>query len=271
MRGLRGKVVLVDFWAYSCINCLRAMPFLINWQKTYKDRGLVVVGVHAPEFKFERNAKNVQAAIDRFGINYAVAQDNDLLTWKAFHNEYWPEEYLINRNGRIVYSHAGEGNYDLTENAIRTLLDAGPAVGPEPGQDRTKIGSPEMYFGLDRVENLASPQRPSPGTHTYAVPATLKLNQFALSGAWTLVGEKATLARGPGEIHLHCHAGKIFMVASSPTPVIVSVVVDGKAEPAVTVQESRLYTIWDSTDYIDRTVTLSMEKPGLSAFTFTFG
>jgi thiol-disulfide isomerase/thioredoxin len=271
MQGLRGKVVLVDFWAYSCINCVRTLPFLIKWQKAYKDRGLVIVGVHTPEFRFERNAANVQAAIDRFGIDYPVAQDNDMLTWNAFHNEYWPEEYLIDRKGRIVYTHAGEGNYDVTENAIRTLLDAGPAVGPEPGPDRSGIGSPEMYFGLDRVENLASPEPPRPGTHTYTAPVTLKLNQFALAGAWTLTPEKATLAKGPGEIHLHCHAGKIYMVASSPDPAILSITVDGTREPPVTVQESRMYTLLDGSDYRDHEVVITVKKAGFSAFTFTFG
>jgi thiol-disulfide isomerase/thioredoxin len=271
MQGLRGHVVLVDFWAYSCINCLRTLPFLINWQKTYTDRGLVVIGVHTPEFRFERETKNVQAAISRLGINYPVAQDNDMLTWNAFRNEYWPEEYLIDRNGRIVYTHIGEGSYDVTENAIRTLLDAGPSVGPEPGPDRSRIGSPEMYFGLDRVENLASPERPLPGTVVYTAPSSLKLNTFALSGAWTLSAERATLARGPGEIHVRCHAGKIFIVASSVNPVTVSIAVDGKAEPPITVQESRLYTLFDSTDYRDHSVTLTVQKPGLSAFTFTFG
>jgi thiol-disulfide isomerase/thioredoxin len=271
MAGLRGKVVLVDFWAYSCINCLRTLPFLIRWQHDYKDRGLVVVGVHAPEFKFEHDKKNVQAAVDRFGINYPVAQDNDLKTWNAFNNEYWPEEYLIDRTGKIVYVHIGEGNYDETENAIRKLLDAGPEVAPEKGADLSKIGSPEMYFGLDRVEALASPERPRAGTHTYTAPAALKLNQFALTGPWTLTGERATLAKAGGEIQLHCHAGKVFMVASSTAPVTLSVTVDGKPQPAVTVHESRLYTLFDSGDYRDHMVTITIPQAGFSAFTFTFG
>ncbi len=271
MAGLRGKVVLVDFWAYSCINCLRTLPYLIRWQHDYQDRGLVVVGVHAPEFKFEHDAKNVQAAITRFSIDYPVAQDNDLATWNAFHNEYWPAEYLIDRSGKIVYTHVGEGNYDETENAIRKLLDAGPAVGPEKGADLSRIGSPEMYFGLDRVEALASPETARAGTHGYTAPADLGLNKFALTGDWTLSGEKAVLARGGGEIQLHCHSGKVFMVASSAAPVTLSVTVDGKAQPAVTVQGSRLYTLFESGDYRDHMVTVAIPQPGFSAFTFTFG
>jgi len=271
MAGLRGRVVLVDFWAYSCINCVRTLPYLIKWEKAYKDRGLTIVGVHAPEFRFERDAHNVQAAIDRFGINYPVALDNDMLTWNAFHNEYWPAEYLIDRQGRIVYTHIGEGNYDETENAIRKLLDAGPAVGAEPGPDLHRIGSPEMYFGLDRVEDLASPEAAKAGVRTYSAPKTLKLNRFALVGAWDLSAEHATLAKGPGSVVLHFRSGKVFMVASSAAPVTLSVSVDGKAQPSVTVHESRLYTLFDSADYGEHVVTIGVPEPGFQAFTFTFG
>ncbi len=271
MAGLRGHVVLVDFWAYSCINCLRTLPFLIKWEQDYKNRGLVVVGVHAPEFKFERDARNVQAAIDRFHITYPVAQDNDLATWKAFHNEYWPAEYLIDRTGKIVYTHVGEGNYDETENAIRKLLDAGPAVGPEPGADLDRIGSPEMYFGIERVEDLAGAPAPAAGVQTYTAPVDLPLNKFALIGAWDLTGEQARLAKDGGEIALHCHSGKVFMVASSATPVTLGVMVDGKAQPNVTVQASRLYTLFDSNAYADHVVRITVPKAGFQAFTFTFG
>jgi thiol-disulfide isomerase/thioredoxin len=271
MAALRGHVVLVDVWAYSCINCLRTLPFLIKWQTQYKDRGLQVIGLHDPEFKFERNAHNVQSAIDRFGINYPVALDNDMKTWAAFHNEYWPTEYLIDRDGRIVYKHVGEGNYDETENAIRKLLDAGPAVAKEAGTDLSKIGSPEMYFGLDRVEDLASPEAPRAGVRTYSAPPNLKLNRFALVGTWALSAEHATLAKGDGEVLLHCRSGKIFMVASSAVPVTLSVTVDGKAQPPVTVHESRLYTLFDSADYTEHMVKLVVPKGGFEAFTFTFG
>ena len=271
MAGLRGHVVLVDFWAYSCINCIRTLPFLIRWEHEYKDKGLVIVGVHAPEFQFEHDAKNVQAAIDRFHINYPVAQDNDLATWKAFNNEYWPAEYLIDRQGRIVYTHFGEGNYDVTENAIRTLLKAGPAVGPETGMDLDKIGSPEMYFGLERVEAMASPESPQSGVHAYTAPKTLRLNNFALAGDWDLSGEHATLAKSGGHILLHCRSGKVFMVASSVQPATLSIMVDGKPQPSVVVKDSRLYTLFDSADYGEHTVSVSVDKAGFEAFTFTFG
>ena len=271
MAGLRGKVVLVDFWAYSCINCIRTLPFLERWQKQYGKQGLVVVGVHAPEFRFETDPRNIQSAITRFGINYPVAQDNDLQTWKAFHNQYWPAEYLIDRNGHIVYSHAGEGEYDVSENAIRTMIGMKASVGAENGIDLNRIGSPEMYFGAQRVAALASPEAPHPGEQAYTVPPHLALNQFALVGQWSLSGEQATLVQPRGRIMLHCHASKIFLVASSSHPITIGVTVDGKAAPDVTIQESRLYTLFENNGYADHQLEVDIPQAGLSAFTFTFG
>ncbi|WP_419728821.1 redoxin domain-containing protein [Lichenicola sp.] len=271
MAGLRGKVVLVDFWAYSCINCIRTLPFLERWQSQYGSQGLVVVGVHTPEFRFETNPHNIQSAISRFGINYPVAEDDDMQTWNAFHNRYWPAEYLIDRAGHIVSAHAGEGEYGATENAIRTLLGNHSSVGPENGVDLSRIGSPEMYFGLQRVAMLASPQAPRAGAQIYTAPATLPLNRFALVGRWSLAGESATLAQPGGRILLHCRSGKIFMVASSTAPVTVKVTVDGKPAADVTIQGSRLYTLFDSSDYGEHELELDIPRAGLSAFTFTFG
>ena len=271
MAGLRGKVVLVDFWAYSCINCLRTLPFVTRWYDTYRTRGLVVVGVHAPEFAFERNTANVLAAMRRFGVHYPVAQDNDLATWRAYANQYWPAEYLIDRSGRIVLKHYGEGQYGEMENAIRMLLAAGPAVAAEPGVDLSRIGSPEMYFGLARLQMLASPEAPRAGTMTYTAPAMLPLNHFALLGAWNLAPEHATSAADGCAVQLRFASGKVFMVASSSTPVTLAVTVDGAAQKPVTVQESRLYTLFDSNDYRTHMLELSVPKTGFEAFTFTFG
>jgi len=152
MAGLRGKVVLVNFWTYSCINCLRTLPYVTKWYGAYKDKGFVIVGIHTPEFAFERQTRNVQTAIQRFSIKYPVAQDNQYATWKAYGNQYWPAEYLIDQKGRIVFKHFGEGNYDEMENAIRTLVAAGPPVVKKENRlDLSKIGSPEMYFGVLRL------------------------------------------------------------------------------------------------------------------------
>jgi thiol-disulfide isomerase/thioredoxin len=271
MAGLRGKVVLIDFWTYSCINCLRTLPYVTRWYDTYRDKGLVVVGVHTPEFGFERIAANVQTAIKRFGIKYPVAQDNAMATWQAYSNRYWPADYLVNQAGEIVLRQFGEGHYDETENAIRSLLSAGPNVAADNGADLSRIGSPEMYFGSARVDMLASPERPGPGTVTYTVPNSLPPNHFALAGAWTLSPEFATLEADGGGVALSFRSGKVFMVASSPQPVTLGVKVDGNLQPPVTVQESRLYTLYDSADYGSHILTIAIPKAGLQAFSFTFG
>ena len=271
MAGLRGKVVLIDFWTYSCINCLRTLPFVTRWYDTYKDKGFVVVGVHTPEFAFEHITANVQRAIKRFGIHYPVAQDNSYATWQAYSNEYWPAEYLVNQQGEIVLEHFGEGRYSEMEDAIRSLLALNAKVPVDNGINLSGIGSPEMYFGLERVAMLASPEPAHRGASTYTAPAHLPLNQFALVGRWNLSEEKATLAKDGGAVRLHFHSAKVYMVASSPTPVTLSISVDGKPQPPVTVQQSQLYTLFNSSDYRDHMLTLTVPKAGFQAFTFTFG
>lgn len=273
MQRLRGKVVLIDFWAYSCINCLRTLPHVTHWYDTYRNKGLVVVGVHTPEFDFGKNPANVERAVKHFGIRYPVAMDNDYQTWNAWHNQFWPAEYLVNRNGDVVLTHIGEGNYTEMENAIRKQLGLPPLAGSAQGNgtELAKIGSPEMYFGSDRVEYLANPaddpQRPT----EYRAPASLPLNRFALQGRWRLTGKYAELVGPNGAIHLHFHSGKVYMVASSASPVTVQISVDGKPQPSVTVQASRMYTLFDSSDYGGHTIVIRIPKPGLHAFTFTFG
>jgi thiol-disulfide isomerase/thioredoxin len=272
MDGLRGKVVLIDFWAYSCINCLRTLPYTNRWYDTYKDKGFVIVGVHTPEFAFEQVTANVQRAISRFGIKYPVPQDNAMSTWQAYANQYWPAEYLVNQQGEIVLKHFGEGKYDEMENAIRGLLSAGPAVAKDNGVDLSRIGSPEMYFGLQRVEFLASPQKPEEGNVAYTVPTSaMQINQFALQGTWIMSEQSAQLSSATGGVVLAFKSGKCFMVASSPTPVMLTVTVDGQTQPPVTVQESRLYTLYDSANYTTHIMTIAVSKPGFEAFTFTFG
>ncbi len=272
MKSLRGKVVLIDFWTYSCINCLRTLPHLKAWWARYKDKGLVIVGVHSPEFDFEKKTANVEAAVRRFGIGWPVAQDNDMDTWNAWNNRYWPAEYLVNRQGEVVMHHYGEGHYLETENAIRRLLGLVPLSRDTVTEaNLTRIGSPEMYLGSNRVHNMANPIPPLFISHDYKAPARLDLNRFALEGRWRLHGEYAQLTGGHGAIRLHFYSGKLFMVASSREPVTLSITVDGKKQPDVTVHGSRLYTLFDSDDYRDHVVTISIPKSGFKAFTFTFG
>ncbi len=270
MKSLRGKVVLIDFWTYSCINCLRTLPYVTKWYDTYKDKGLVVIGVHTPEFGFERVTRNVQTAIERFGIKYPVAQDNEYRTWQAYDNHYWPADFLVDQKGKIVAIHFGESDYDKTEDEIRKLLAAGPPVAADGGSDLSKIASPEMYFGALRLQYLAS-SGPSGKEQLYSAPADLPLNNFALVGNWKIGPEQATLTKDGGTVLLHFHAGKVHMVASSTAPVTVSVTVDGKAQAPVTIQASQLYTLFDSDDYSDHRLELKIPKSGFSAYTFTFG
>jgi thiol-disulfide isomerase/thioredoxin len=271
MAGLRGKVVLIDFWTYSCINCVRTLPYVTRWYDKYKDQGFVVVGVHTPEFAFEHITANVQRAIKRYGIHYPVAQDNSYATWQAYSNEFWPAEYLVNRDGTIVLEHFGEGRYSEMENAIRSLLAIKATMPADNGLNLSGIGSPEMYFGLSRVEMLASPETPRPGDISYTAPASLLLNHFALVGTWNLSDEKATLAKDGGAVQLKFHSAKVYMVASSPNPVTLDITVDGKPQKPVTVQQSGLYTLFNSNDYRDHMLTVAVPKAGFQAFTFTFG
>ena len=271
MQGLRGKVVLVDFWAYSCINCIRTFPHVTQWYEKYKDKGLVIVGVHAPEFDFERQEGNVRDAIKRYNITYPVALDNDLKTWDAFSNRYWPAEYLIDKKGNIVSKRFGEGHYLETENEIRTLLGLPPLQGEEAPSTLGMVGSPEMYFGSDRQEFLASPESGRLGTRDFTAPTRLELNKFALVGAWEIGRENATLVGDHGEIRLHYKAAKLHMVASAITPTTLEIIVDGKPQPPVTVQGSMLYTLVNGSDYKDHVVTIKVPKGSFHAFTFTFG
>ncbi len=268
---LKGKVVLIDFWTYSCINCLRTLPYVTKWYDTYKDKGFVVIGVHTPEFAFEKETGNVQTAIEHLKINYPVVQDNDYVTWKAYKNKYWPAEYLIDQNGNIVYTHFGEGNYDHTENAIRQLLGIDKPVAKESGQDLSSIHSPEMYFNLARLKNLTPGQSPSEQIKNYLFPQTLALNEFAIEGQWQFSNENAELIKGPGKIRLHFSSGKVFMVAAANKAVTVKITVDGKAQQPVTINMSQLYTLFDSNDYREHTIDIEIPSAGFEAFTFTFG
>lgn len=271
MKELRGKVVLIDFWAYSCINCLRTLPHVTSWYDKYKDKGLVIVGVHSPEFEFEKSGANVRKAIEQYGIHYPVAQDNNMATWQAWNNRFWPAEYLVDQQGKVVMHHYGEGHYQETENAIRKLLGLGPMPDAVTDKDFSGIGSPEMYFGLARLKNLANPKTKPRLTHTYQLPEKLALNNFALQGQWTLSNEYARQKGAKGAIRLRFRAAQVNMVASSPTPVKLDIRVDGKPQPAVTVHDSRLYTLYQTDEAGEHTIEIRTTRAGLKAFTFTFG
>jgi cytochrome c biogenesis protein CcdA/thiol-disulfide isomerase/thioredoxin len=286
LRGLRGKVVLVDFWTYTCINCLRTLPYLEAWDARYRGDGLVIVGVHSPEFPFEHEAGNVAAAIKREGIRYPVAQDNDLKTWDAWGNQYWPAEYLIDAQGQVRHVNFGEGDYDATEMAIRSLLieaghaNPGAMAAPKDVAHPSTTATPETYLGLARAERF-DPQ-PLAGTRTYAEPGDLATSHFALSGTWTETSEAATAGIGAA-IHASVVGKDVYLVLSPPKGAAgkVTVELDGKPIPAdregadvhggvVSVTSQRLYHLVSAPKVEHRALTLRLSS-GVSGYAFTFG
>jgi cytochrome c biogenesis protein CcdA/thiol-disulfide isomerase/thioredoxin len=299
-EALRGKVVMVDFWTYSCINCLRALPFVESWYEKYKDHGLVVIGVHAPEFAFEKDANNVRRAVADLKITYPVALDNDYAIWQAFNNQYWPAHYFIDAAGRIRAHHFGEGDYDESEQTIRELLvDAGQTALPPPGMGPVKaVGvqappdeahdqSPETYVGFRRAANFASPggfTQDQP--HSYSAPAALKLNQWALGGSWTVDPEKAVLGAVPGKIVFRFYARDLHLVlgpGGDGKPVRFRVLLDGAAPAANhgadtdsngtgSVDRQRLYQLIRQAAAVGEHVfTIEFLDSGVQAYSFTFG
>jgi cytochrome c biogenesis protein CcdA/thiol-disulfide isomerase/thioredoxin len=298
-EGLRGKVVLVDFWTYSCINCLRAIPYVRAWAEKYKDQGLVVIGVHSPEFAFEKNIDNVRRAVHDLKIEYPVAIDNAYAIWRAFGNQYWPAHYFIDTEGRIRHHHFGEGDYEESELAIRALLaEAGKgemaggyvnvnASGVEAAGDLVAVQSPETYVGYERTENFASPG----GTvrdmrHEYSTPSSLQKNQWALGGDWTVENEKAVLDGQTGRIIFRFHARDLHLVLGpgpDGKPVRFKVSIDGAAPGADhgsdvdadgngVAKEQRLYQlVRQGNPAKDRTFEIEFLDPGAEAFAFTFG
>jgi cytochrome c biogenesis protein CcdA/thiol-disulfide isomerase/thioredoxin len=297
-EGLKGKVVLIDFWTYSCINCLRAVPYVRAWADKYKDDGLVVIGVHAPEFAFEKSIKNVRAAVADLKIDYPVAIDNDYAIWRAFNNQYWPAHYFIDGEGRIRHHHFGEGDYEESEHTIQQLLaEAGKAgvsadlvavnaSGAEAAPDMNNVGSPETYVGYDRAENFISPGGAvEDSRHVYAA-ATPRLNEWALSGDWTIGKEDAVLNEPDGTIVYRFHARDLHLVLGpgpDGKPVRFHVTVDGAApgsdhgadvdaDGQGTVTGQRLYQLIRQNGKIgDRTFEIRFLDPGVQAYAFTFG
>jgi cytochrome c biogenesis protein CcdA/thiol-disulfide isomerase/thioredoxin len=297
---LKGKVVLVDFWTYSCINCLRTLPYVRAWADKYKDSGLVVIGVHTPEFPFEKDLSNVQKAVHDFGITYPVAMDNNNKIWNAFSNQYWPAHYFIDATGKVRYHHFGEGNYDESERWIQDLLKernaqqtlpAGivnvQAHGAEAAPDMDDVRSPETYVGFQRAQHFASPgglNQDDP--KFYSIPPRLELNQWALAGKWIDRSQIAVLASAKGKIAFRFHARDLHLVlgpSADGKPVRFRVTIDGKApgeDHGVdtndngdgTVTEDRLYQLVRQKGAItDHTFTIEFLDPGVQAFAFTFG
>jgi cytochrome c biogenesis protein CcdA/thiol-disulfide isomerase/thioredoxin len=298
-QGLRGKVVLIDFWTYSCINCLRAIPYVRAWAQKYKDQGLVVIGVHTPEFAFERNIDNVKRAVRDLKIDYPVAVDSDFKLWRAFDNQYWPAHYFIDTQGRIRHHHFGEGEYAESEHVIQQLLaETGnkdiakgvvsiSATGAEAAADAGNVKSPETYLGFTRSENFSSPGGVVQDVdHLYALPAELRLNQWALNGTWKIEDEKAVLGAAGGGIAFRFHARDLHLVLGAGDdgkPVRFRVLIDGQrpgddhgadidANGEGTVTGQRLYQLVRQHGAVkERTFEIQFLDPGVQAFAFTFG
>jgi cytochrome c biogenesis protein CcdA/thiol-disulfide isomerase/thioredoxin len=297
-EGLKGKVVLIDFWTYSCINCLRAIPYVKAWAEKYKDHGLVVIGVHTPEFAFERKIDNVRSAVSELKIEYPIAIDNEYKIWRAFDNQYWPAHYFIDMQGRIRYHHFGEGEYDESERVIQRLLaEAGAegysaglvsvtASGAQAPPAANDVKSPETYIGYSRADNFVSPGGiVEDESHDYAAAAP-QLNQWSLSGDWTISAEHAALNKRDGRIVYRFHARDLHLVlgpAPDSKPIRFRATVDGAA-PGVdhgadidadghgTVGGQRLYQLIRQHGTIsDRTFEIEFLDPGVQAFAFTFG
>jgi cytochrome c biogenesis protein CcdA/thiol-disulfide isomerase/thioredoxin len=267
LASLRGRVVLIDFWTYTCINCLRTLPYLRAWDERYRDRGLTIVGVHTPEFEFEKDTANVKDAIARNHLRYAVAQDNDYGTWDAWGNQYWPAKYLIDANGQVRYAHFGEGDYATTEAAIRSLLpdkDLGERVGRQPGEVPGEA-SPETYLGAARAQGW-EPAVTS-GVHDYPGITRLDRDRFALGGRWKVDDESATAVKD-ATLNAHVRGKSVYLVLGGSGH--VDVTVDGKPEKTVAVDGQRLYELMKRPRSGEHELELNFE-PGVAGYAFTFG
>lgn len=296
IQQLKGKVVLVDFWTYSCINCLRTLPYLKAWDAKYRRDGLVIIGVHAPEFAFERDPANVSKAVVDLGVRYPVALDNKYRLWNALHNQYWPAHYFIDAEGRIRYIHDGEGEYAMAERVIRQLLaEAGhapaggmaneSATGAEAAAAVNDIGSPETYIGYYRAERFVSPGGlVADKAKTYAA-AALALNDWSLEGSWIDGRQSARSLAAGANLSFRFHARDLHLVLGSATgkPVRFRVTLDGKppgrdlgadssADGTGVLREQRLYQLIRQKGSVnDRNFTITFLDPGAEAFSFTFG
>ncbi|MBI5816875.1 MAG: redoxin family protein [Candidatus Yonathbacteria bacterium] len=289
------KVVLLDIWTYSCINCQRTTPYLNAWYKKYEDKGLVIIGLHTPEFEFEKVLNNVTEATKRLGIKYPVVLDNDYSTWNAYGNRFWPRKYLIDIDGYIVYDHIGEGGYEETEKRIQEALqERGEKLGTHDVIPQTiltqgevnavkagDVGSPEVYFGSARNSLLLNGTSGTAGIQTFTRPKTFSLNRLNLAGTWNIKNEFAENTMSDARIIFRYKAQYVHMVASAEKEVRAKILVDGKIIETpgkdvdengfVTIQQDQLYTLVAGMNSEEHTLEIIIENPGLRVFTFTFG
>lgn len=298
-EDLKGKVVLVHFWTYTCVNWMRTLPYVRAWHEKYRKDGLIVIGVHSPEFGFERKTDNVRRAMEALNVPYPIAVDSDLAIWRAYDNRYWPALYLLDSTGHVRFHHFGEGEYERIEQAVQSLLaerNGKPPVhaampvqtpGVELAADWKNLRSGENYLGRERTVNFASPQGlRHTGPRRFSTPERLGLNDWALAGAWTITPEASVLDHAPGRIAYRFHARDVNLVMGVATldhPVRFRVLIDGKPPGAAhgvdvdehgngTVTEPRMYQlIRQPTPIVDRTIEIEFLDDEVAAFSFTFG
>lgn len=271
---LKNKVVLIDFWTYSCINCLRTLPYLIDWDRKYRDKGLVIIGVHSPEFAFEKDVNNVKRAVENNKIFYPVALDNNYTTWLNYHNHYWPAHYLIDQQGMVVYQHYGEGKYAETENNIRQLL----GLNKEMREEKSAASAidfnqtPETYLGYERLENFSSPERvQEDSSSNYSFPNSLAANSWALKGRWLIQGQRIISQESNNEIALRFNAQHVYAVMGANKPVVIQVLYNGAKRSQLIVKDQQLYELISFPNPVPGEIRLIISEPGVEIYTFTFG
>ncbi len=286
------KVILLDIWTYSCINCQRTLPYLKDWYSKYEDDGLEIIGIHTPEFAFEKVQANVEQAVQDFGIRYPVILDNEYQTWTAYGNQYWPRKYLIDIDGYIVYDHIGEGGYAETEaqiqralheRAVRLGMEVEEMPAPTAEEEERIVRSPEVYFGAWRNEYLGNGDQGTEGVQQFTLPDTARANTLYLGGTWNLEHEYASNLSAGAKIRFLYGAKDVYFVASADAPVKLRITRDGgeslgadrgadvSADGTVTVQDERLYKLIEGDGYGEHTIEIEVLTPGLKAYTFTFG
>lgn len=283
LADVKGKVVIVDFWTYSCINCIRTQPYLNAWYEKYHEQGLEIIGVHAPEFEFEKKLENVQAAVEKAGVKYPVVLDNDMLTWRAYQNHYWPHKYLVDADGRIRYDHIGEGGYAETEAEIQKLLKerdetlaltemvSDDVLAETPPADFSKIQTPEIYLGYQFARApLGNAEGFSPeNVSEYSIPDSFPPNVATLEGMWLSKPDYMELVSDDGAVALTYTAKNVNIVASGEAEVLVEI--DQKITETFQTNEEKLYSAVKGTDYSTHTLLLDVRGKGFRLYTFTFG
>lgn len=274
LENLKGKVVLIDFWTYSCINCIRTLPYLKTWYAQYKDLGFVLIGVHSPEFAFEKDLDNVKRAVAGFGIKYPVLLDNQFRTWLNYNNHYWPAHYLLNKEGYVVYTHFGEGNYDITENNIRYLLGLHDNLSTSNKKEVpiTSKQTGETYLGYARADGFLAPKITQDKNTRYHFPAKLEPNAWAMEGLWLVQADKIVSMEAKASLTLSFHARKVFIVMDSQDkkPLQVQILFNNKPIKTLTIDKAALYEALALPSFESGIIQVITDSPGLAVYTFTF-